>query len=297
MAFVETYQLSKSFGSFTALNKCSLKIEQGSVFGLLGPNGAGKSTLIRLLMGFMTPSEGHAQISGLDCHRQSLQVRQLTSYLPGDARLDRQYRGKQVLKLFTGLRSDGSLQQALEMADYLELDLRRKVGSMSTGMRQKLAVTIALANQAPLIILDEPTANLDPTVRQQILGLLRRKRDEGKTILFSSHILEEVESISDTVAFLKHGEMITTADLSTLRNNHRVTGTISDIFPAIPDSLTEQIKIIEKDDTNLTFEITGDILNALTWLQSTGIDNISIEPARLRSLYEEIHPERQEVEV
>ena len=118
MAFVETYQLSKSFGSFTALNKCSLKIEQGSVFGLLGPNGAGKSTLIRLLMGFMTPSEGHAQISGLDCHRQSLQVRQLTSYLPGDARLDRQYRGKQVLKLFTGLRSDGSLQQALEMADY-----------------------------------------------------------------------------------------------------------------------------------------------------------------------------------
>ena len=143
---------------------------------------------------------------------------------------------------------------------------------------------------------DHPTDGLDPNQKHQVRRLIQKMAGK-KAIIISTHILEEVESISDTVAFLKHGEMITTADLSTLRNNHRVTGTISGIFPAIPDSLTEQIKIIEKDGTNLTFEITGDILNALTWLQSTGIDNISIEPARLRSLYEEIHPERQEMEV
>lgn len=296
MAFVETDQLSKSFGSFSALANCSLQIEQGTIFGLLGPNGAGKSTLIRLLMGFMKPSGGHAKIAGFDCHQQSLKVRQNTSYLPGDARLDRQYRGKQILKLFTKLRSDGSLSQALEIAEFLELDISRKVGSMSTGMRQKLAVTIALANDAPLIILDEPTSNLDPTVRQQILGLLRQKRDEGKTILLSSHILDEVESISDTVGFLKHGKLVTTADLASLRNNHRLTGTLDQSLTEIPEQLKERIHLVCQAGSTITLEVRGDILEGLIWLQSSGIRDISLEPARLRSLYEEIHPERKELE-
>ena len=103
MSFVETDQLSKSFGSFSALKNCSLQVEQGTIFGLLGPNGAGKSTLIRLLMGFMTPTSGRALINDLDCHQQSLAVRHITSYLPGDARLDRQYRGKKLLQLFAAL--------------------------------------------------------------------------------------------------------------------------------------------------------------------------------------------------
>ncbi len=119
MTFVETDQLSKSFGSFAALSSCSLTIEKGTIFGLLGPNGAGKSTLIRLLMGFLTPTGGRALINGFNCHQQSLAVRQVTSYLPGDARLDRQYRGKTILKLFTALRSDGCLTKALEIAEFV----------------------------------------------------------------------------------------------------------------------------------------------------------------------------------
>ncbi len=294
MAFVETNQLSKSFGSLSALADCSLTIDQGTVFGLLGPNGAGKSTLLRLLMGFMTPSSGHASIQGFDCQTESLQVRLITSYLPGDARLDRQYRGKQVIRLFTTLRPDGCTDKALEIADFLELDLQRRVGSMSTGMRQKLAVTITLANDAPLIIMDEPTANLDPTVRQQILRLLRHKRDEGKTILFSSHVLDEVESISDTVGFLKQGKLITMADLSTLRNHHRLTGVLDNDLPSIPDTLTDQLVIIQQVENRVTLEVQGDILESLDWLRQTGLSEISIEPVRLRSLYEAIHPERKE---
>ena len=296
MTFVETHQLSKSFGSFSALSNCNLEIEQGTIFGLLGPNGAGKSTLIRLLLGFMTPTSGNALINGLDCHHQALAVRRITSYLPGDARLDRQYRGRQILRLFTALRADGSMQKALEIADFLELDIRRKVGSMSTGMRQKLAVTITLANDAPLSIMDEPTANLDPTVRQQILGLLRRKRDEGKTILFSSHILDEVEAVSDTVGFLKDGKLITTADLTGLRENHRLTGSITQALPEIPKSLAGQLQFIQQCDNQVTLEVKGDILQSLEWLKQSHLTNILIEPARLRSLYEEIHPERTELQ-
>ncbi|MEC9096691.1 MAG: AAA family ATPase, partial [Planctomycetota bacterium] len=202
----------------------------------------------------------------------------------------------QILRLFTALRPDGSMQKALEIADFLELDIRRKVGSMSTGMRQKLAVTITLANDAPLIIMDEPTANLDPTVRQQILGLLRRKRDEGKTILFSSHILDEVEAISDTVGFLKDGKLITTADLTGLRENHRLTGSITQALPEIPKSLAGQLQFIQQCDNQVTLEVKGDILQSLEWLKQSHLTNILIEPARLRSLYEEIHPERTELQ-
>tara|TARA_B100000519_G_C14227836_1_gene430875 strand:- start:360 stop:1253 length:894 start_codon:yes stop_codon:yes gene_type:complete len=295
MTFVETDQLSKSFGSFAALSSCSLTIEKGTIFGLLGPNGAGKSTLIRLLMGFLTPTEGRALINGFNCHQQSLAVRQVTSYLPGDARLDRQYRGRTILKLFTALRVDGCLAKALEIAEFLELDVRRKVGSMSTGMRQKLAVTIALANEAPFIIMDEPTANLDPTVRQQILGLLRLKREEGKTILFSSHILDEVEAISDTVGFLKQGKLITTAEIKTLRNNHRLTGSIEQTLPSIPTSLSDEIQLVKQTGNKIILEVKGNLLKSLEWLKQSNLSDLTIEPARLRSLYEEIHPERSEL--
>ena len=295
MTFVETDQLSKSFGSFAALSSCSLTIEKGTIFGLLGPNGAGKSTLIRLLMGFLTPTGGRALINGFNCHQQSLAVRQVTSYLPGDARLDRQYRGRTILKLFTALRVDGCLAKALEIAEFLELDVRRKVGAMTTGMRQKLAVTIALANEAPFIIMDEPTANLDPTVRQQILGLLRLKREEGKTILFSSHILDEVEAISDTVGFLKQGKLITTAEIKTLRNNHRLTGSIEQTLPSIPTSLSDEIQLVKQTGNKILLEVKGNLLKSLEWLKQSNLSDITIEPARLRSLYEEIHPERSEL--
>ena len=246
-------------------------------------------------MGFLTPTEGRALINGFNCHQQSLAVRQVTSYLPGDARLDRQYRGRTILKLFTALRVDGCLAKALEIAEFLELDVRRKVGSMSTGMRQKLAGTMALAKEAPFIIMDEPTANLDPTVRQQILGLLRLKREEGKTILFSSHILDEVEAISDTVGFLKQGKLITTAEIKTLRNNHRLTGSIEQTLPSIPTSLSDEIQLVKQTGNKIILEVKGNLLKSLEWLKQSNLSDITIEPARLRGLYEEIHPERSEL--
>jgi ABC-type multidrug transport system ATPase subunit len=217
MPFVETQNLSKKFGAITALNDCSIEIPQGTIFGLLGPNGAGKSTFIRLLMGLIKPTSGTATIAGLNCHSESLQVREKTSYLPGDVRLDRHYKGHELLRVMTSIRKDGSFQQATEIADFLALDLSRRVRSMSTGMRQKLALTLALANQAPLIILDEPTSNLDPTVRQQVIELLQRRKQTGQTILFSSHILDEVETVCDQVAILKDGQLAITEKVSVFR--------------------------------------------------------------------------------
>ena len=164
-ALVQTHLLTKRFGNFTALDDCSLTIERGSVFGLLGPNGAGKSTMIRLIMGYLNPTSGSATVAGLDSQRQRIAVHQHVSYLPGDARLFKTMRGHGVLRLFSQFRTDMSLAAATAVADRLELDLSRWVAFMSTGMRQKLALAIALANDAPLLILDEPFNGLDPVGR------------------------------------------------------------------------------------------------------------------------------------
>ncbi len=295
MPFVETQNLSKKFGAITALNDCSIEIPQGTIFGLLGPNGAGKSTFIRLLMGMMKPTSGTATIAGLNCHRESLQVREKISYLPGDVRLDRHYKGRDLLRVMTSIRKDGSFQQATDIADFLALDLSRRVRSMSTGMRQKLALTLALANQAPLIILDEPTSNLDPTVRQQVIELLQRRKQNGQTILFSSHILDEVESVCDQVAILKDGQLAMTEKVSNIRLTHRLHARTPQRLPPPPKNLEKQISVSypkldsNDDQEQIIIEIKGDLQPAFEWLSHVTLKNVSIEPIRLRSLYEQIH--------
>src|SRR5687768_5360529 len=159
---VQTHQLTKSYGPLAALADCSLGVEPGEVYGLLGPNGAGKTTLIRILLGYLRPTSGWAKIAGLDCHRQSVAVRRQVAYLPAEASMFPHMRGREALAFFSEIRPGGDLQRSLKLAERLELDLSRRVSFMSTGMKQKLAVAATLAAGTPLLILDEPTANLDP---------------------------------------------------------------------------------------------------------------------------------------
>ena len=202
---IETHSLTKRYRDLAALDDCTFGVARGEVFGLLGPNGAGKTTLLRLLLGYLKPASGRALIDGLDCYRQSVRVRRVVSYLPGEARLFRSMRGRQVLKFFAEIRPEGNLQRSIELAERLELELSRRVAYMSTGMRQKLALAATLAADTPLVILDEPTSNLDPTVRGIVLDLVSEARRHGCTVVFSSHVLSEVEAVCDRVAFLRRG--------------------------------------------------------------------------------------------
>src|SRR5688500_11010160 len=162
---IETQSLTKRYGTIAALDDCTLTVPPGEVFGLLGPNGAGKTTLMRLLLGYLQPTSGTARVDGLDCYRQSVQVRQRVAYLPAEARLFSTMRGRDVLAFFADVRPGGDLNRSKKLAERLELDLSRRVAFMSTGMKQKLALSATLAAQTPLMILDEPTANLDPSIR------------------------------------------------------------------------------------------------------------------------------------
>ncbi len=214
---VEVDRLTKRYGKLLALDECSLAIGEGKIFGLLGPNGAGKTTLIRSLLGLVKPDAGLAFVNGLNCVEQSVAARTQMAYLPAEAKLFRMMRGKQALEFFSQIHPNGSVQRALEIASRLQLDLSRRVAFMSTGMRQKLAIACILACRPKLMILDEPTAALDPTVRKVVLSLIRESQQAGATVLFSSHILSEIEELCDEAAIMNQGRVIRTIDMQSVR--------------------------------------------------------------------------------
>ena len=285
---VETEALSKCYGSFVALQSCSFSIAAGEVFGLLGPNGAGKTTLLRLLLGFLKPSSGSARIGGRDCQRQSLAVRKQVAYLPGDVRLFRSMRGTAVLQFFADVRRGGSYDQATSIAEELKLDISVRVSRMSTGMRQKLALAAAFAADTPLLILDEPTANLDPSVRNTVLRLVEEARQNGRTILFSSHVLAEAEEVCDRVGIMRHGELVHVQDILELRRGHRIGARLTGPFPDPPDVLRSQLSLQVAGD-RLTLETYSPLGPILAWLASLPLEEIRVEPVGLRSLYERFH--------
>lgn len=291
---VETEQLTKRYGRFTALDQCTLNVRAGEVLGLLGPNGAGKTTLLRLLLGFLRPTSGHARVAGKDCVRESLAVRHLISYLPGEARLYRPLRGSEVLRFFAYVRPTGSWNRACELAERLELDLTRRVAFMSTGMRQKLALAATLSAETPLVILDEPTANLDPTVRATVIQLVREANAAGRTVIFSSHVLSEVEEVCDRVVILRAGQLVHTQVMAELRHCHRIRAEVAGALPAIPNHLEGQLTIrspasSEQQPRAVTIETAGEMAPLLGWLGTLPIQAVRIEPIGLRAVYDRFH--------
>jgi ABC-2 type transport system ATP-binding protein len=287
---VQTRSLTKRYGDITALEDCNLEVPRGEIFGLLGPNGSGKTTLIRLLMGFLEPTVGTATIDGLDCYRHPVDVHQRVAYVPGDVRLFPRMRGRDVLRFFNDVRQGGNFSRALELADRLELDLSRQVAFCSTGMRQKLALASCFSVQAALMILDEPTSNLDPTVRGDVLNLVREARDAGSTILFSSHVLSEVEAISDHVIILRKGRTVHTQQMSELRRQHRIRAQLTGQLPQVPDELRDQLTIRRGPNGQLTIETPGELSPLLGWLAQAPLAEVHIEPIGLLTVYERFHP-------
>ena len=280
--------LSKRYSSLTALENCSLRVQPGEVFGLLGPNGSGKTTLLRLLMGFLNPTAGSARIGEFDCHTESLAVRRLVSYLPGEARLFRRLRGRDVLRFFGNVRTDADYGRAVRLADRLELDLSRKVATSSTGMRQKLALAAVLSVDAPLFILDEPTSNLDPSARHQVLSLVREARDEGRSVLFSSHVLSEIEDVCDRVAVLRRGHLAHIQLMSLLRRRHRLRAKLKGQTVMPPEELNiSQLQIDE--DGLLQFETPNELAPLFGWLAQLRLEEVQVEPVGLKAVYDRYH--------
>jgi ABC-2 type transport system ATP-binding protein len=286
---VHTDHLTKRYGAFTALDGCSLSVREGEVFGLLGPNGAGKTTLLRLLLGYIRPTSGTARIAGFDCERQSLAVRARTAYLPGEARLFRRMNGHQVLDFFARLRPQCRRDRAAAVAGRLDLDCSRQVALMSTGMRQKLALAAVIATEAAVTILDEPTANLDPTARAEVLDLVREARAAGRTVIFSSHVLSEVESTCDRVAIVRAGRLVHEQSIADVRRSHRITARLTGGLGRLPESIAPHATVAQETDGTVVIESSDSITPLLGWLATLPLDEVQIEPVGLGAVYERFH--------
>ncbi len=279
-------EIRKHYGLLKALDGCSLQVNKNEVFGLLGPNGAGKTTFIRTLLGFLRPTSGQAWIDGWDCFRESIRVRRSVAYLPAEGELFRSLRGRDALTFFASIHPEGSVERALQIAERFELDLSRKVGYMSTGMRQKLALSVVLANRTPFLILDEPTANLDPTTRATVLQLVREAKQGGRTVLFSSHVLSEIEEVCDRAAIMNSGRVVETVDLHQLRTVHRISGRLRSNHPDFRSNLPKDIELVLQDSHQLVMHVQGPLENVLHWLASQSFEELKMEPIRLRQVYD-----------
>ncbi|MFV2068541.1 MAG: ABC transporter ATP-binding protein [Pirellulales bacterium] len=217
MPIIETVALSRSYGNRRGIDRISLSIPSGTLYGFLGPNGAGKSTAMRVLLGLLKPNGGAARIFGLDCWRQSAAIKAEVGYVPGDLRLYSWLTGRSALRLFARVRKRDMWTHGSELADAMELPLDVKVRNMSRGMRQKLGLILALAHRPQLLILDEPTASLDPIMQKRLHAVLKSLVALGHTVFFSSHTLSEVEQICDRVAIIREGRIVADEALDVLR--------------------------------------------------------------------------------
>lgn len=256
--------LTKNFGSQVAVDGLTLDLERGEIFGFLGPNGAGKSTTIRLLLGFIKPTAGRASILGMDCTREARAVHSSAGHLPGDVHVFPHLTGRAHIELVSSLRGIRDLQPLNALAAQLGLDLARKAGAYSKGNRQKLGILLALIGQPPVLLLDEPTSGLDPVVQHTVWEILREQASGGTTILFSSHVLGEVEQVCDRVGVLRQGKLVTVEPVASwrARQKRRMEVTFEGSLPNPGAFDLPGVREIQRRRSTIDLEI-GDDMDSL----------------------------------
>jgi ABC-2 type transport system ATP-binding protein len=242
---------------------------------------------LRLLLGFLRPTAGQAWIGGHDCWRDSVAARRLAAYLPGELRLYENMTGQQLVQFLCRLRGQPVRAEVADLARRFDIDLARPIASLSSGMKRKVALLQVLAPQTPLLIMDEPTNALDPTMRDELLDEVRQARDRGQAVLFSSHVLSEVEAICDRVAILRQGRLVHVQNMTELREGRliraRFAGDVPDVTGLAGLSLREQHKDM------LTLEYGGPLLALLTWLAAQPLTDLRLEPVGLSPVYHRFH--------
>ncbi|HLJ82155.1 MAG TPA: ABC transporter ATP-binding protein, partial [Ktedonobacterales bacterium] len=220
-SIVDVKNLTKRYGKSRGIDDVSFQVEEGEIFGFLGPNGAGKTTTIRLLMALLRADTGTAQIAGMDCWEQSVEIKRLIGYLPGELSLDPNLTGGQILEYFGHLR--GGVDQAYlkQLIARLDLDPTRKFRQYSSGNKRKIGIVQAFMHRPRLLILDEPTNGLDPLNQQEFDHMIKEVRDEGRTVFLSSHILTEVEQTCNRVAIIREGRLVRVGGVAELKDIKR----------------------------------------------------------------------------
>jgi polyether ionophore transport system ATP-binding protein len=278
-AAIRTEKLSKTFGSTRALVDLDLEVPAGEIIGYLGPNGAGKTTTIRLLLGLIRPTSGRAEVFGVDCHDDPVRAHRRIAYVPGEASLWPSLTGTETLHLLGRVQGRVDVAYRDLLLERFEFDPSRKVRAYSKGNRQKLILIAGLMSRADLLLLDEPTAGLDPLMERAFRECMEDARERQQTVFLSSHILSEVEAVCDRIAILREGHLVeigTLADmrhLSALQVEAELDGTVPDL------SSIAGVSAVEVDGNRVRCQVTGPVEDLLAALAAAGVRHlVSREP-------------------
>ena len=286
MTVLEVKNLTKHFGSFTALNEVNLEVGKGEIVGFIGPNGAGKSTTIRVLLGILKATSGEAKIFGMDVWKDAVDIHKRIAYVPGDVNLWPNLTGGEVIDLFARLYGKIDPNRRNELIQRFDLDPTKKCRTYSKGNRQKIALIAALSSNADLYIFDEPTSGLDPLMERVFQECVMEAKEAGKSVLLSSHILSEVEQLCDKVAIIRKGEIIETGSLESLRHLTRMILHVETKKPMQNLHEVNGVHDVEAHAQGFTMHVDSDVLDdVMQFIVPHGIVKLESAPPTLEDLF------------
>lgn len=288
MSIISTQNLTKTYGSVKALKGLELEVQKNEIFGFIGPNGAGKSTTIRILLGLLCSSGGKAYLFGKDAWQNASNLHSRLAYVPSDVNLWPNLTGGEVIDLLAKMRGRFDTKRKADLLERFQLDPTKKCRTYSKGNRQKVAIISAFVSDVELLMLDEPTSGLDPLMEMQFQDCVRNFKEDGKTVLLSSHILSEVEKVCDRIGIIKDGVMVESGTLSEMRHLTQTRFTVETTSP-IPQKVLSDlngVSNVKVEDKRATFSIEGDAINlVLQNLTQYGVVNLNSNPPTLEELF------------
>jgi ABC-2 type transport system ATP-binding protein len=284
---IETHQLTKRYGRDRGIEDLDLRVESGEIFGFLGPNGAGKSTTIRTLLDFQRATSGSAEILGLDIERESIEIRRRVGYLAGDLRLFDRMTAAQHVDWFGRARGGYDAALAKSLIERFSVEMDRPVSQLSKGNKQKVGLLLAFMHCPDVLILDEPTAGLDPLVQAEFDLLLRETAAAGRTVLLSSHSLDDVQRVADRVAIIRDGRLVVTDTVRHLRANAVRVVTMQFDARTDPASFSSiaGVSHVESRDHEVQLQVAGDIRPVLETGLALGLVDLTARHADLDELF------------
>jgi ABC-2 type transport system ATP-binding protein len=285
-AVIDVVGLVKSFSRTKALNGLNLSVAQGEVHGFLGPNGAGKTTTLRLLLGLLRADAGSMRMLGGNPWLDAVDLHRRLAYVPGDVALWPTLSGGEVIDLLGRLRGGLDPKRRDSLLERFELDPTKKGRTYSKGNRQKVALVAALASDVELLLLDEPTLGLDPLMEAQFREYIKEVRDDGRTVLLSSHTLSEVEALCDRVTIIRDGVVVESGTMAELR--HLSLTTVSADLATVPDGLTEipgvHDVVVQGHRISASVEASG-MAALMASLGASGVTSVTSQPPTLEELF------------
>lgn len=286
MSVIEINNLTKYYGKSRGIIDVSFDVKNGEIFGFIGPNGAGKSTTIRTLLSLIYPTSGSAKIFGKDCIKDGKEIRKQIGYLPSEVFYYDNMKVIDLLKYSASFYTNVEKNRIYELVEILDLDLNKKIDDLSYGNKKKVGIVQGLLHSPKLIILDEPTGGLDPLMQQKFFDLIRKENSKGVTVLFSSHILSEVQKLCTRVGIIREGKMIKVEDIQVLKNTNHKKFKI-EIKEYIPEDYFKfkGVSDLTIKDNSVNFIFSGDINIAIEKIHGLKVNNLIVEEPSLEEIF------------